>query len=157
MIKAYFFVSNLHKIEAHIVSTCIKLNPTGVLHCAGVNLTQDTGSLVIDHIKGGSCGGHNYRGRCGSHNRKRLITIVTFLSQVQLTVTFSIITSLCIKETNVNRSMVFNFITLKYLSKTVLIRSFRNIIIISDTSRTCHCPITNIQLLRSITVTGVRY
>lgn len=147
MIKAYFFVSNLHKIEAHIVSTCIKLNPTGVLHCAGVNLTQDTGSLVIDHIKGGSCGGHNYRGRCGSHNRKRLITIVTFLSQVQLTVTFSIITSLCIKETNVNRSMVFNFITLKYLSKTVLIRSFRNIIIISDTSRTCRCPITNIQLL----------
>lgn len=83
MIKAYFFVSNLHIIEAHIVSTCIKLDPTGVLHCAGVNLTQDTGSLVIDHIKGGSCGGHNYRGRCGSHNRKRLITIVTFLSQVQ--------------------------------------------------------------------------
>lgn len=108
MIKAYFFVSNLHKIEAHIVSTCIKLDPTGVLHCAGVNLTQDTGSLVIDHIKGGSCGGHNYRGRCGSHNRKRLITIVTFLSQVQLTVTFSIITSLCIKETNVNGSMDLN-------------------------------------------------
>lgn len=108
MIKAYFFVSNLHKIEAHIVSTCIKLDPTGVLHCAGVNLTQDTGSLVIDHIKGGSCGGHNYRSRCGSHNRKRLITIVTFLSQVQLTVTFSIITSLCIKETNVNGSMDLN-------------------------------------------------
>lgn len=79
------------------LSTCIKLDPTGILHCAGIDLTQDTGPRIVNHIKWGSCSGHNYRGRCGSHHRERLVTIVTFLFQVQLTVTFSIITSLCIK------------------------------------------------------------